>query len=179
MKIDFTILGEAASKSNSRKAALTSEGKPTFIKSEKAIAYAKSAGFQIPTYAQQRLECTVKVTGIVYYDTWQPDLDESLLLDVLQDRWLWVGAKGSPNRRKYLERPGVYCNDRQVIHKHFVRGVLNKADPNDVPRAEIRVEPCEWVRMTMPDFPTLDQQREREIEFRRTRGADKPQQGSL
>lgn len=166
-RIDFTILGELASKSNSRKAAvLPGKNGPraAFIKSAKALVFVKSAGFQIPTYAQQRLSGTVKVTGIVYYETWQPDLDETLLLDVLQDQWETVGAGAT--KRKYLSRPGVYVNDRQVVEKHFVRGFWQVGD---IPRAEIRVEEVEHRRLVLPDFPTLEQQRENEARYLRER----------
>jgi hypothetical protein len=164
-RIDFTILGELASKANSRKAALINgpNGKrAAFIKSPKALLFVRSAGFQIPTYAQQRLDGTVKVTGIVYYETWQPDLDEALLLDVLQDQWEKVGTGTAA--RKYLSRPGVYINDRQVVEKHFVRGYWQ---PGDVARAEIRVEEVEHRRLVLPDFPTLEEQREREAQYLR------------
>jgi len=85
-----------------------------FIKSEKALDYAEKFKLQAPETVP--MECDVKVTMTIYYASRRPDLDESLVLDLLQ---------------------GVaYLNDRQVKEKH-IRWALDK----ELPRCEIMVTP--------------------------------------
>lgn len=89
-------------------------GKPMFIKSAKALAYAKAFKQQVPAGCEM-LAGDVCVHIKIYYASRRPDLDESLILDLLQ---------------------GVaYENDRQVKEKHIVWG-LDKENP----RCEITVE---------------------------------------
>lgn len=131
--IRFTIYGEPASKANSRK--LVAFGKrPAIIKSDKARDYEDAAILQIPKAARLALECDVRITIRIYYATKRPDLDESVILDVLQHRWKTRG-KG-PNKKRELVQCGVYVNDRQVKEKH----VFHSIDPVN-PRAEIEIEP--------------------------------------
>lgn len=129
--IAFTILGEAASKANSRKA-VTIAGRPSFIKGEKALAFEKHALAQIPPVARQRLAGPVSVTLRMFYATERPDLDESLVLDVLQDRY----RKGPMGR--VLVQSGVYQNDRQVREKHVFHGIDKRN-----PRVEIEIVPVQ------------------------------------
>jgi Holliday junction resolvase RusA-like endonuclease len=133
--IAFTLIGEAASKANSRKI-VTIGGKPSSIKSAKARGFEKSALYQIPVWARQRLEGPVRVTMRMFYASERPDLDESLVLDILQDRWVNTKPKNPivPPRRE-LAQAGVYRNDRQVREKH----VFHAIDRNN-PRVEIVVE---------------------------------------
>lgn len=129
--ISFTILGEPASKANSRKLATVGpkdSRRTIFIKSEKARSYEKAALLQIPAHAKQMLEGPVAVTIRIYYASQRPDLDESVILDVLQAKY----AKGSD----LVLRKGVYINDRQVREKH-VYHAIDRANP----RAEIEVRP--------------------------------------
>lgn len=127
--IRFTILGEPASKANSRQI-VTIGGRPASIKSKKARGYEYSALPQIPLSARRRLEIPVRVTLRLFYATERPDLDESIVLDVLQDRYSrQAGAR-------VLVQPGVYRNDRQVREKH----VFHAIDRTN-PRAEIEIEP--------------------------------------
>lgn len=108
----MTVLGEPASKANSRKMVYV-RGKPLFIKSEKALAYCKA--FKQQAHEAHVIEGDVAVHMKIYYASRRPDLDESLILDLLQ---------------------GVaYENDRQVKEKHIYWG-LDKENP----RTEIRVE---------------------------------------
>lgn len=110
--LSFNIIGEPASKANSRKMVYI-RGKPMFIKSEKALAYAKM--FKQQVRASRMIEGDVSVHMKIYYASRRPDLDESLILDLLQ---------------------GVaYENDRQVKEKHIYWG-LDKENP----RTEIHVE---------------------------------------
>ena len=114
--LSLIILGEPASKANSRRM-VHIRGKTMFIKSAKALAYANAFKQQVgaATQAGVMLEGDVAVHITIYYASRRPDLDESLILDLLQ---------------------GVaYENDRQVREKHIYWG-LDK----EKPRCEIRVE---------------------------------------
>ena len=112
-RLAFTIYGEPASKANSRQI-VTIKGRPAVIKSAKARKYASDAELQVrkvtPLLAG-RLRATIRI----YYASERPDLDESVILDVLQGR--------------------VYVNDRQVRERHTYHGI-DKANP----RAEIEIE---------------------------------------
>jgi Holliday junction resolvase RusA-like endonuclease len=121
--IKLTIFGEAASKANSRKI-VTIAGRPASIKSSKALAFERSALLQIPEEAKQMIDYDVSATIKMFYATRRPDLDESIVLDVLQAKY----KKGE------LIRRGVYINDRQVKEKHIYHGI-DKA----CPRVEIEI----------------------------------------
>jgi Holliday junction resolvase RusA-like endonuclease len=109
------IFGEPASKANSRKMVYI-HGKPMFIKSEKALAYAKAFKQQCVGGTSRQIDGDVSVTIRIWYASRRPDLDESLILDLLQ---------------------GVaYENDRQVKEKHIYWMPVDKANP----RCEIVVE---------------------------------------
>jgi Holliday junction resolvase RusA-like endonuclease len=115
-----TIFGEPASKANSRKIATIGRGrfaKTRIIKSEKALGYAEDFLMQCRS-ARPPLRGRLRFTATIYYRTERPDLDESLLLDLLQGR--------------------VYENDRQVRERHVFHAI-DKANP----RAEILVEEVE------------------------------------
>lgn len=124
----FTILGEPASKANSRKI-VTIGGRPASIKSDKARAYVRDALRQIPPAARLRLDVPVRLTARIFYTTERPDLDESVILDVLQDQYAGTGPM------RHLVQAGVYRNDRQVRERHVYHGIDKKN-----PRAEIVVE---------------------------------------
>lgn len=133
--IAFTILGEPASKANSRQI-VTIAGRPSSIKSKKARGYEADALMQIPPAARQRLEGPVSVTLRIWYASERPDLDESIVLDVLQDRW-----KRDPHdmeQGRILVQHGVYRNDRQVREKHVFHGIDRKN-----PRTEVIVQPLQ------------------------------------
>ena len=115
-KIIFTIEGEPASKSNSRK--IVSFGKRMgVIKSEKARNYEKIFASQCPTL-DNLIESEVKVELIIHYASRRPDLDESVILDCMQGK--------------------IYVNDRQVKQKHIYWGL-----DRDRPRTHVRVSPME------------------------------------
>lgn len=134
VKVEFTIHGEPASKANSRELVTFGRGgpnaRPMLIKSKKAREYEKQALLQIPHWARLRIEGPVRVTIRIFYASERPDLDESVVLDVLQDRY-----RGKKEFRA-LDQKGVYRNDRQVKEKHIFHGIDRK-----YPRAEILVEP--------------------------------------
>ena len=139
--IAFTILGEPASKANSREIVThrtyddigRSRMQRRVRKSDKALAYQRAAIRQIPVQCRVRLDGPVRVTLRIFFASERPDLDESLVLDVLQDRWASVTVNGV--RRPELIWPGVYRNDRQVREKHVYHGI-----DRTNPRAEIVVE---------------------------------------
>ena len=110
----FTIQGEPASKSNSRRL-VTIKGRPAFIKSKKARNYAKDFAMQCPVL-NPMMEGYLEVEMTVYYATRRPDLDESVILDCMQNK--------------------IYKNDRQVKSK-IVRWGLSRSNP----RTEIEVRP--------------------------------------
>lgn len=134
--IEFVIYGEPASKANSREIVTmrikgTGKTRPAVIKSEKAIAYESNALRQIPPKARLQLTVPVSVTLRIWYASERPDLDESVVLDVLQNRYTKVKETG----QRVLIQAGVYVNDRQVREKHVFHAI-DKANP----RCEIRVE---------------------------------------
>ena len=110
--VDLKIYGEPASKANSRKL-VTIRGRPAFIKSKKARDYVAMFDKQCPVL-QELLEGDLSVTITIFYATRRPDLDESVILDCMQDK--------------------IYKNDRQVKEKHIFWGL-----DRDNPRAEITV----------------------------------------
>lgn len=112
----LSILGEPASKANSRRMVLIG-GKPRLIKSKKALDYCKAFASQCPIL-DDLIECDVVVWIDIYYASRRPDLDESIILDELQGR--------------------IYKNDRQVKEKHIVWHL-----DRDNPRSEIRVAALE------------------------------------
>jgi Holliday junction resolvase RusA-like endonuclease len=133
--IKFTILGEPASKANSRKI-VTIADRPASIKSEKALNFERNALRQIPPIARQQLTGALRVTLRIFYASQRPDLDESIVLDVLQNRYKSFGTGKS--RKRELIQKGVYVNDRQVREKH-VYHAIDKANP----RVEVLIEPLE------------------------------------
>ena len=114
--LELVIHGEPCSKANSRR--LVWRGKtPRFIKSEKALQYEKDFSAQCPSLPSPMEGEELAVTMDIYYRTQRPDLDESLILDL-------------------LEKCGVYKNDRLVREKHVYHHI-----DRATPRTEIRIEP--------------------------------------
>lgn len=107
--VSFTIEGEPASKANSRRWT----GK-FFIKSEKALKYGAAFQLQCPRL-DPLIDGDVRVTIRIYYASRRPDLDPSLIFDLMQGF--------------------IYTNDRQIKEQHLYWG-LDK----ERPRAEITVE---------------------------------------
>jgi len=117
MTIEFTILGECCSKANSRQAVPrnTKKGKAfvAFIKSSKALNYSKTAILQIPNL-KTLMQGPLAIECRIYYASERPDLDPSLVYDLLQGR--------------------VYVNDRQLKEMYLYR-FTDKLNP----RTEIRI----------------------------------------
>lgn len=143
--IRFTILGEPASKANSRQIVRIA-GRPSSIKSKKARTYEQDALPQIPPAARVRLEGPVRVTLRMWYASERPDLDESIVLDVLQDRYSrTVPINPIVPGQRILVQSGVYRNDRQVREKHVFHAIDRKN-----PRVEVMVEPLQAQQAAMP-----------------------------
>lgn len=104
------VPGEPASKANSRRS-VRINGRSMFIKSQKALDYSKTFKEHVKDLNFPLFEEDVSVWITIYYASRRPDLDESLILDLLQ---------------------GVaYVNDRQVKEKHIYWG-LDKENPRAV-----------------------------------------------
>ena len=112
--INILILGEPASKSNSRKL-VRFHGMSRLIKSDKALSYSAAFKLQINPLKLVPLEGDVVVTMRIWYASRRPDLDESLILDLLQGH--------------------TYKNDRQVKEKHIYWEGVDKVNP----RCEVTV----------------------------------------
>ena len=109
----LNIFGEPASKANSRRV-VKFGSMSRLIKSQKALNYSDAFRQQCPVI-NPLMSGDIKMTMTIYYASRRPDLDESLILDLLQGL--------------------VYVNDRQVKERHTYWGL----DP-DNPRAEIIIE---------------------------------------
>ncbi len=137
MTIRFTIYGEPASKANSRKPATVGKAdnrRTIWIKSDKARDYESAAIPQIPDSAKLMLAGKIRMTLRIFYCSELPDLDESIVLDVLQAKF----ARDKKTGKRELIRRGVYINDRQVRERHVYHGI-DKVRP----RAEIEIEPLD------------------------------------
>lgn len=112
--VSIKIFGEPASKANSRRVVRLGNVS-RLIKSNKALAYCDMFQRQTAGLDVTPIEGDVRVTMHIWYASRRPDLDESLILDLLQ---------------------GVaYLNDRQVKEKHVFWGL-----DRENPRSEIVVE---------------------------------------
>jgi Holliday junction resolvase RusA-like endonuclease len=92
----YEIDGEPASKANSRRIVMRGS-KPASIKSAKALNYSDTFRAQLPPDPVPYLG-NVKIEIDVWYASRRPDLDISLILDLLQGH--------------------AYANDRQVREQH-------------------------------------------------------------
>jgi hypothetical protein len=130
--VRFVLQGEPASKANQRKLVLI-DGRTRFIKSPKALRFERDALLQIPPSARLRLDCPVCVTLHMFYRTERPDMDESVVLDVLQDQYAGAGAQ------RVLVQAGVITNDRLVRERHVFHHIDRRQ-----PRVEVEVRPLAW-----------------------------------
>lgn len=112
------IFGEPASKANSRKVVRIGNTS-RLIKSAKALSYSEMFKQQCRPLGLL-MAGDLRVTMWIYYASRRPDLDESLILDLMQGF--------------------IYENDRQVKEKHIYWGL----DPEN-PRTEILVETIDAV----------------------------------
>jgi len=107
------IFGEPASKANSRRV-VHYGGMSRLIKSKKALSYSDVFRQQCKPLVTL-MTGDLRVTLHIFYASRRPDLDESLILDLMQGL--------------------IYENDRQVKERHCYWGL----DP-DNPRSEIIIE---------------------------------------
>lgn len=113
-EITFTILGEPASKSNSRRM-IRSKGRMLFIKSQKALDYVKGFREQCPKLPNIIID-DVMVTAHIYYASRRPDLDPSLIFDAMQGL--------------------IIENDRQIKVQHLFWH-LDRDDPRSIITVEV------------------------------------------
>ena len=111
--LSLYILGEPASKANSRRV-VKFGNMSRLIKSQKALNYSDTFRLQCPPLAKL-MTGDLRVSMRIYYATRRPDLDESLILDLMQGL--------------------VYENDRQVKERHTYWGL-----DAENPRSEIIIE---------------------------------------
>lgn len=114
MSLEFVIYGEPCSKANSRMI-VRFGNRPASIKSAKARSYEHQARLQLVKHGFTPIEGPVRVSMRIFYRTQRPDLDPSVVLDVLQGH--------------------AYKNDRQVREMHLYHAI-----DKDNPRACIQVE---------------------------------------
>jgi Holliday junction resolvase RusA-like endonuclease len=114
MERHLVVHGEPASKANGRRVVRIG-GISRSIKSKKALSYADAFGLQVQP-VEPLLEGELAMTIHIYYASQRPDLDESLILDLLQGK--------------------LYKNDRQVRERHTYHFV-----DRDNPRVEIWIRP--------------------------------------
>lgn len=125
--VSFVILGEPASKANSRKI-VKFGNRLASIKSDKARSYAAVFDMQLSSEVRVMYAKPVRVSLRMYYASERPDMDESLVLDLMQ-------AQGSgTGKRRVFTRRGVYLNDRQVRERHVFFAV-----DRENPRVEVEV----------------------------------------
>ena len=113
------IIGEPASKANSRRL-VTINNRAAFIKSKKAISYSKDFEKQCPVL-DDLYEGDLAVAMKIYYQSRRPDLDESLILDLLE-------GKMYKNDRSVKLRYTEWGLDRECPRTYIVLGALNKVD---------------------------------------------------
>jgi len=105
-----TILGQLASKSNSRKL-VHFGGRPAFIKSQKARNFVE--GFLLQAKPPRKtIEGPLMLTAYIYYDSRRPDLDHHVLQDCLQNA-------------------GIIQNDRQIF-AYYCEKRLDRENPRVV-----------------------------------------------
>ena len=117
-ELSLIIFGEPASKANSRRV-VRYGGMSRLIKSKKALSYSDVFLQQCPVLPTL-MTGDLKITLYIFYASRRPDLDESLILDLLQGR--------------------VYVNDRQVKERHCYWGL-----DSERPRTEMIIEKIEEV----------------------------------
>lgn len=105
----FTVYAEPASKSNSRRL-VSWGGKPHIIKSEKAARYSDDFKKQCPVLDPLFLG-DLHADIDIWYLSRRPDLDESLILDLLQDRVILNDRQIKSRRVRW----GLDVNPRCVI----------------------------------------------------------------
>jgi hypothetical protein len=112
--VSGVIYGKVVSKANSRRK--TRSG--LYIKSQDGLAFERMALEQIPADLTP-IEGDVALIATIYYPSLRQDLDESLVMDVLQQK---------KDKAKRIVFNGVYMNDRQIKTK-IILHELDKENP--------------------------------------------------
>jgi len=130
-----TVDIQPASKHNSRKRMML--GKHVkYVLSDAAYAFKQMADLQIPNSARIMMRGRVMVSMLLIYASDQPDLDDTIVCDVLQTEFI------GPAKNGLVKRPGVIINDRQIVEKHLYKSIVAEH-----PRAIIQVDELEaWDR---------------------------------
>ncbi len=116
---DFVIIGEPASKANSRR--LVTFGKrPASIKSEKALTYTDAFRLQVPRF-NSVIEDVLFAAIHIAYASERPDTDDSLIKDLLQGQKVKVGGET-------ITLGAVIRNDRQIRHT-FLTHSIDRQNP--------------------------------------------------
>lgn len=154
MTVRFTILNAPHSKSNSSQIITLQDGnggsRSSLIKSKKARDWVHDALPQIPAACRVRMQGPVIFYARIFYANERPDLDESLVMDALQDQWKTV-KRIDGTKLRHLVQAGVYLNDRQIREKHIYHGI-DKVNP----RVEIQVESMDpQCALLAPEPPVL------------------------
>lgn len=131
--ISGSIIGKVVSKANSRR--ITRSG--MVIKSQDALNFERITAQQIP-HDLHPFSGDVALIATIYYPSLRQDLDESLVMDVLQQH------KDKSGRVWFN---GVYVNDRQIKAKI----ILHELD-RDNPRVEFTVVQHDLVRKSIENY---------------------------
>jgi hypothetical protein len=124
MKDDVTIviLGEPASKANSRRI-VNIRGRMVPIKSQKALDYVGFLRTQASAQMKEMIEGDLRVEMVIHYASRRPDLDESVILDALQ-------GIAYENDRQVKQRMTYWALDKEMP-RSVIR--ITKCDVNDIP----------------------------------------------
>jgi Holliday junction resolvase RusA-like endonuclease len=135
--ITFCILGQAVSAKNA-KIQSVKHGRAFSFKNPKLEAFEDAFILQVPPEARQAWSCRVAVSLTLYYASDRPDLDPTVIYDLLQ----------SPRQigRHLRKGAGVIQNDRQIVETHAYKRIDAKN-----PRIEVRIVPVEWEHSTRQD----------------------------
>lgn len=115
----FVIPGEPAAKGNSREIVQFGD-RAALRKGDKALAFEALAGRHVPKL-EEPYEDYVAVYLRIFYASYRPDVDGSLVYDALQTRRVKVGTG-------FILEPRLIANDRQVRQK-IEDGFVDKARP--------------------------------------------------
>lgn len=131
--ISGSIIGKVVSKANSRR--ITRTG--LVIKSQDALNFERITAQQIP-HDLHPFSGDVVLIATIYYPSLRQDLDESLLMDVLQQH---------KDKSGKVWFNGIYVNDRQIKAKI----ILHELD-RDNPRVEFTVVQHNLVRKSIENY---------------------------
>lgn len=100
-----------------------------YTKSDAAYAFTQAAELCIKDSDRVMIAGPVRVSIVFFYASRRPDLDDTIVCDVLQAQFI------GPAANNVVKRRGVIRNDRQIVEKHLYLAVDKLR-----PRVEILVE---------------------------------------